>query len=88
LATLFSFYASSVPKDRDQSAAACQPLYGGQAGLPKHNDLAWIHDVVRIKRSFDGTHDGGRRLAMLAAEVPRSSLACSPCGLEYLSARR
>ena len=48
-----------------KSTGVSGPLYVGPAPSPKRNDLAWVHDVVRVERLLDRPHRGERRLAVL-----------------------
>jgi hypothetical protein len=50
-------------------------LYDNQALLPKQYDLAWIKDVLRIKRPLDGPHRAQRALTVLCRQIFHLALA-------------
>src|ERR1700719_1330646 len=43
--------------------------------LPQRDDLAWIHDVLRVERRLDGPHRKQRRLPVFSFEVFHLALA-------------
>jgi hypothetical protein len=74
--TLPNQVANPVPrKHHDESAASQQRSYDNHAVLPKHYDLAWIKDVLRIECVLNGAHGAKRALTVLRRQIFHLALA-------------